>query len=170
MEQTPPPHRADEVETLRGFLDYYRATILRQAEGLSQSQLAQTLPPSTMTLGGMLKHLAGVEDWWFGEVFRGAPRVEPFASADWDGDVDWDWESAVHDEPDYLRDLLTAAIARSDAVLEAAVLDDLSVTPSRRTGEPISLRWIVVHLIEEYARHAGHADLIRESIDGAVAL
>ena len=168
--QTEIPHQANEVETLRAFLDHYRATILRQCEGLTADQLAQRLLPSTMTLGGMLKHLAGVEDWWFGEVFRGLPRVEPFASANWDEDMDWDWESAVGDSPETLRSLLSEAITRSNAMLDTAGLDELSVMPSQRTGKPISLRWIVVHLIEEYARHAGHADLIRESIDGAVDL
>lgn len=166
-----PPHQADEVTTLRAFLDFYRDTVLRQCEGLDATALNATLPPSTMTLGGLLKHLAYVEEWWFGIVFGGRDPGEPWAGVDWDADRDWDWHSAAEDTPEALRALFSAAVARSNAVLDAvASWDELSVTPSRRAGDKFSMRWIVVHMLEEYARHAGHADLLRESIDGAVDL
>lgn len=171
MEQVHPPFQADEVDTLRAFLNYYRATILRQCEGLDADQLKVVLAPSTMTLGGMLKHLTGVEDWWFGQVFLDRPADKLWGEIDWDADPDWDWHSAAHDTPDQLRTQFQDAVDRSNTILDtAASWSELSVKTSRRTGERISLRWIVVHLIEEYARHAGHADLIRESIDGAVDL
>jgi hypothetical protein len=98
--------------------------------------------------------------------------VEPWASVDWDADRDWDWHSAADDSPEELRRLFDDSVAASDAIIAEALadggLDRLSVTESRRPGEgAFSLRWIVVHMIEEYARHNGHADLIRESIDGA---
>lgn len=172
--KTDPPHAADEVTMLRSFLDYYRATVRRQAEGLTADQLATPLPPATMTLGGMLKHLALVEHGWFDEVLAGAEPAEPWAGVDWDADPDWEWHSAADDDPAYLFELYDRAIAsadvRIDEALAGAGLDTASVRPSRRTGAPFTLRWILVHLIEEYARHAGHADLIRESIDGATDL
>ncbi|MEZ5091989.1 DinB family protein [Nocardioides sp.] len=169
-----PPLAADEVTTLRSFLDFYRATLRRQAEGLTAEQLATTLPPTTMTLGGMLKHLAVVEEGWLVETFGGDELGEPWASVDWEADRDWEWHTAADDEPAYLFELYDRAIATADARIDEALrgagLDALSVRPGRRTGEPFSLRWILVHLIEEYARHAGHADLLRESIDGLVDL
>lgn len=171
MEKIQPPFQADEVDTLRAFLDYHRATLLCQCEGLDATQLSTTLPPSTMTLGGMLKHLAYVEDWWFGEIFGGGEPIAPWAGVDWEADNDWDWHSAVDDSPDQLRTLFKESVARSNAVLDAATSwNERSVKASKRTGEQFSLRWIVVHMLEEYARHAGHADLIRESIDGATNL
>lgn len=169
-----PPLAAGEVQTLRAFLDYYRATIRRQAEGLTKDQLALALPPATMTLGGMLKHLAVVEQGWLLETFCDEPLTEPFASVDWRADRDWDWHSAADDEPEYLFELYDRSIALADARIEAALggdgLDTLSARADGSGEGRFSLRWILVHLIEEYARHAGHADLIRESIDGATDL
>jgi hypothetical protein len=99
---------------------------------------------------------------------RGPGLPEPWASVDWEADADWDWHSAVDDTPEELLDLLAAEIAESDRIIHAAAgLDQLSVR-SGRDGSPFSLRWILAHLVEEYARHNGHADLIRESIDGTV--
>jgi len=164
-----PPFAGDEMSTLRGFLDFHRRTLAWKLEGLTRDQLAATHPPSTMTLGGMLKHLAYVEDSWFGEVFLGREPSEPWRSTDWQADADWDWHSAVDDDPADVLALWTESVARSDAALEAATdgLDTLAVRPWRGTGEPLSLRWIVVHMIEEYCRHNGHADLLREAIDGS---
>jgi uncharacterized damage-inducible protein DinB len=167
-ERVDPPLSADERATLLGFLDYHRATLLRKVDGLDAAQLDTTLPPSTMTLGGMVKHLAFVEHWWTRCVFEGGEYGEPWASVDWDADWDWDWHSAAGAEPAELLALLGVETAASDEVLRRA--SDLGQL-SRRTGrggQPFSLRWILVHLVEEYARHNGHADLIRESIDGAV--
>jgi len=170
IERSDPPLRASEAETLRGYLDYHRDTLRMKTDGLSAEQLSATLAPSTMTLGGMLKHLALVETWWFNEVFLGKPQIEPWASVDWDADEDWDWHSAVDDSPEQLRTLFDSAAAASDAIIAEALadggLDRLSVRESRRAEGAFSLRWIIVHMIEEYARHNGHADLLRESIDG----
>ncbi len=172
--RTNPPLAADETTMLRSFLDFYRATVRRQAEGLTQQQLAIRLEPSTMTLGGLLKHLAIVEESWFDEKLAGEELGEPWAEVDWDSDRDWEWRTAADDSPEYLFALYDRAVAagnrRIDGALAGAGLDTESVRPSPRTGEKFTLRWILVHLIEEYARHAGHADLIRESIDGAVDL
>lgn len=167
MTRTDPSTIADERATLEQFLDYQRATLLLKAEGLDREQLGRRLPSSGLTLAGLLKHLAYVEDSWMQESFLGRLPAEPWASAPWQDDRDWEFHSAPDDDPGYLRTLYEAACARSRAVAAAAGLDDLSVELSR-SGERYSLRWILVHLIEETARHNGHADLLRESIDGVV--
>ena len=169
-ERIDPPLAADEAATLLAFLDYHRDTFRMKCDGLDQSQLATPLPPSSMTLGGMMKHLALVESSWFSEVFEGGELMPPFDTAPWDDDRDWEWHTAEDDTPAQLRALFDEAVAGADRViataLDGAGLDALSVRGSRSGGELFSLRWILVHMIEEYARHNGHADLIRESIDG----
>jgi len=167
-----PPLSADEVTMLRSFLDFYRATIRRQCEGLTAAQLAQRLEPSTMTLGGLLKHLAMVEDWWLSVALHDNPPDTWHADIDWDEDPDWEWHSAADDAPAQLfawyDEAVSASEAHTDRALAAGGLDVLAARKTR--AGRVSLRWILVHLIEEYARHAGHADLLRESIDGAVDL
>ena len=161
-----PAGEADELGTLVSFLEFHRATLDLRCTGLDAAQLNQRLTPSTMTLAGMLKHLAFVEDFWFGYVVAEGEEGEPWASADWDADPDWDWHSAAEDSPEQLFALWIAAMDRSRAVLASALAasdDPLSVSCPRRS---VSLRWVLTHMIEEYARHNGHADLIRESIDG----
>ncbi len=170
IDRPEPAYVNDEVGMLREFLDHYRATLRLQASGLTDEQLTQTLPPSDLSLGGMLKHLAYVEDWWFSENLLGNQPHPPWDTAPWDDDADWDWHSAAGQTHAELDALLVDAVARSDAALEEALarggLDQHTSRP-RRDGSPISLRWVLVHMVEEYARHAGHADLIRQSIDGA---
>jgi uncharacterized damage-inducible protein DinB len=168
-----PPLRADEATTLRAFLDFHRQTLRRKAAGLTAAQLRARLAPSTMTLGGLLKHLAYVEDHWTGVVLRGTGRRPPFDAAPWADDPDWEWHSAAGDDPAALWALWDAAVAASDAALDAALagpegLDTLSAGEDRHGGGRFSLRWILVHLVEEYARHNGHADLLREAVDGVV--
>jgi Protein of unknown function (DUF664) len=168
--RTDPPLRSDEVTTLRSFLDYHRDTFRWKCSGLTQDQLARSLPPSDMTLGGMMKHLALVESSWFEKNFEGGSYMPPYDTVDWDDDPDWEWHTARQDSPEELRALFDEAVRRADAVIDRALggdgLDATSVRPSRRLETPFSLRWIILHMIEEYARHNGHADLIRESIDG----
>jgi len=170
--RTDPPFAADEATTLLTFLDYFRDTLRRQTEGLGAEELRRTLGPGSLTLGGLLKHLAFVEGYWFRHVLAGADQGEPWASVDWRAAPDWDLDSAADDAPEELRALLDAEVASADAIVREVLtrggLDALAVRP--RHGEHPSLRWIMVHMVEEYARHCGHADLIRESIDGAVDL
>lgn len=162
-----PARGAGEREMLDGYLEAYRAMILRKTAGLDSEQLATRLPPSTMTLGGLLKHLAAVEDDWFNGDVAGNEYPEPWASVDAAGAAEWVWASAADDTPTELHDLFEAACARSrEACASVDSLDTMSVGTDS-DGEPWSLRWIYVHMIEEYARHVGHADLIRESIDGS---
>jgi uncharacterized damage-inducible protein DinB len=171
MERAERPLRADEVTSLRGFLDYHRDTFRMKCAGLTQAQLAQPLAPSDMTLGGMMKHLAIVDQSWCEDDFAGRGLMPPFDTVDWDADRDWEWHTARDDTPEELLALFDEAVRRSDAVLDRALapegpgLDGLSVLDDAEDGR-FSLRWILLHLIEEYARHNGHADLIRESIDG----
>jgi len=172
MERTPRPLRADEATTLRAFLDHHRDTFRWKCTGLTQEQLAHSLPPSDMTLGGMMKHLAVVEQSWFEDDFLGSGLMPPYDAVDWDADRDWEWHTAQDDTPEELFALLDEARRRSDAVLDEALatdgvgLDGLSVAEHPDGLGRFSLRWILLHMIEEYARHNGHADLIRESIDG----
>lgn len=170
--RTDPPLAADELATLRGFVDFYRATIRRQCAGLTTEQLRTRHAPSTLTLAGMLKHLAYVETYWFRVVLHGLDQGAPWTTVDWRADGDWDWNSALEDDPADLTALFDAAVRDSDARLDEALADgDLdSLAATARRGERVNLRWILVHMVEEYARHAGHADLIRESLDGATDL
>ncbi len=166
-----PPNAGNEVETLIGFLDFQRDVLRRKTEGVSADDLARALPPSALTLGGLLKHLALVEPMWFTEFFLGQEPSEPWASVYWDADHDWEFTRAAGESPAYLRALFDAQVADSDRIMVEALahggLDRLAIR-ARRGEEQVNLRWILVHLIEEYARHLGHADLLREAIDGSV--
>jgi uncharacterized damage-inducible protein DinB len=161
-----PPLEADERTMLLGFLDLYRATLVRKGAGLTQEQLARPLPPSTLTLGGLLKHMAVVEDDWFTSDMAGRDLPEPWASVDWDADRDWELTSARDDAPERLLALFESACARSRAVVASCDSLDQRSVKTDADGNHWSLRWILVHMIEEYARHCGHADLLREAIDG----
>jgi uncharacterized damage-inducible protein DinB len=158
-----PPLEEDERATLLGFLDYQRATFAWKCSDLTDGQLRVSLPPSPMTLGGMMKHLAVVEDWWFTEVVGEQPTPEPWADVDWEADRDWEWHTAADDTGDDLRAVWQASVERSRGVMQGVT--DLGATHQARR-ERMSVRWVLAHMIEEYARHNGHADLIRESIDG----
>jgi len=164
-----PPLAADEIDTLLGFLDYQRATLAWKSTGLDAAALNATVAMSSMTLGGILKHLALVENHWFSRQLHGRDPEPPWDTVDWEADPDWEWHSAVADVPEQLMGLWQEAVHRSRALVEEALADGGLERPARRTwpdGRAPSLRWILVHMIEEYARHNGHADLLRESVDG----
>ncbi|GAA5146123.1 DinB family protein [Nocardioides marinquilinus] len=165
-----PPYSGDEVALLRGFLDYHRDTLRWKTRELTQEQLARPHPPSTLTLAGLLKHLAYVEDWWFGVNLAGTDPVAPFADADWEAQPDWEFDSAPDDTPEQLHALYESVVVDCDARITTAAADGgadaVAVRRHPRTGEEVSLRWILLHMIEEYARHNGHADLVREAVDG----
>jgi uncharacterized damage-inducible protein DinB len=167
-----PPLRAGEAETLLAYLDYHRATLLQKVAGLDAAALNRTLEPSTMTLGGLLSHLTLVEDNWFSVVLAGNAHQPPWDSVDWEADNDWDWHRATALAPEELVAAYDDTVARVRGIVEDVVarggLEALSVKESRRGDGAFSLRWILLHMIEEYARHNGHADLLRESIDGEV--
>lgn len=165
--RTDPPDSGSERDLLTAYLDFQRETVLRKAEGLTAEQLATPIPSSSLTLAGLLNHLALVEDTWFRVRYAGLPDDELWAGHDWDADPEYDFRTAVDLTPEELRARYADACARSrEVVAAAASLDELSVGTSSRTGNRWDLRWVLLHLIEETARHAGHADLLREAIDG----
>ncbi|WP_300602535.1 DinB family protein [Trebonia sp.] len=167
MRQDPDP-TAGERDALAQYLDYQRATILLKAEGLSKDQLARQIPTSDLTLAGILYHLALVEESWMEIRFLGLPAQDDWKHVDWDADRDWEFHTATTMDPDDLRTRYEAACDRSrQAAARAETLDQLSAFKGE-DGWQFTLRWVLLHLIEETARHAGHADLLREAIDGAV--
>jgi uncharacterized damage-inducible protein DinB len=165
-----PPVAGSEIETLVGFLDYQRATLAWKCRGLDAVGLRARVGVSAMTLGGLLKHMALVEDNWFSRSLYANERQPLWDAVDWKADPDWEWRTAAEDTPEELFALWEAAVARSRALAAEALADGGMDRPARRTwpdGRAPSLRWIFAHMIEEYARHNGHADLLRESVDGS---
>lgn len=155
------PLVADERTMLEAFLAYYRATLLHKCSGLTGEQLARReVPPSNLSLLGLVRHMAEVERAWFRRRFAGHDVGDVYCSDD-DRDADFDDLDPAHAEADY--DRLVAECRLADVAAAGASLDDTFV----HRDETYSLRQIYVHMIEEYARHVGHADLLRERIDGA---
>ena len=122
-ERTEAPLRVGEQETLLAWLNYHRDTLRQKSEGLTGDQLSATLPPSTMTLGGLLKHMALVEDYWFSVVLMGNEDAEPWQGVDFDADPDWEWRTAADDSPEELRRLFDDACAASDRILERVLAE-----------------------------------------------
>jgi len=154
------PVAGDEKAVLAGFLDHYRRTLLDICEGLSEEELRRPMVPSGTSLLGLVKHLAGVEMGWFQDTVANEPVEYPFDESD--PDADFRIEEGETSEEIFA--LYRDACARSREVLDAADLDDLVPNPKRYRD--YNVRWVAVHMIEETARHAGHADIIREQIDG----
>jgi hypothetical protein len=155
-----PPVAGDELDTLLGALERERRYVAWKCGDLTSAGLRASLGPSTMTLGGLLKHLALVEDDMFSVKLHGRPPHPP-----------WEWRTAAEDRPEQLMAQWQAAVDRSRTLVAEAIADGglgrlASYTSSR--GQTPSLRRLLMDMIEEYARHVGHADLIRESVDGLV--
>ena len=165
MTHPEPPLAGDEVATLLGSLERQRATFAWKCGGLDSAGLNATLGPSAITLGGLLKHMARVEDDVFAWRLFGRRPQSPWDTVD----PDWDWRTASEDSPEELRKLWEESVERSRAlVAEALEEGGLGRLAAMKipTGESPSLRRLLIDMIEEYARHVGHADLIRESVDG----
>jgi uncharacterized damage-inducible protein DinB len=160
-----PAQDAGEREMLTGWLEHHRAILLWKCEDLTPEQLRQrAVPPSTLSLLGLVRHMAEVERGWFQAVFLGEDVPDLYDSS---ADEDADFNDVDNADPAEAFDAFEReCTAARQVVAQAASLDVLSNRPSDRTGQPWSLRWIVTHMIEEYARHNGHADLLRERIDG----
>lgn len=171
-ERPEPPLLGSETETLLGYLDFLRATIDWKTTGLTTDQLHAQPLKSRMSLGGLLKHLAFVEDCWFGRALASQPASEPWASVDWTAHPDWEWETALEDSAEELRDFWQASVTASkrlwDQLNSSQPLELDAAVQHPYGGESISVRWVLTHMVEEYGRHCGHADLLREEIDGEV--
>jgi hypothetical protein len=160
-----------EVEHLTGALNRMRVTFRYKADDLDAAGLAVRIGASSLTLGGLLKHLAVCEDNMFTNKLRGEPIGAQWEVNGWDSDVDWEITSAADDTPEQLYELWDGAVERSRARLNAALADgglDQSAHWADGDGNHASLRRLVCDLIEEYGRHTGHADLLREAVDGRV--
>jgi Protein of unknown function (DUF664) len=165
-----PPVSGPEIETLIGGLERNRRTFAWKCSGLDGEAMQRTVGASTMTLGGLLKHLALVEEEYFTRQLTGGPMTAPFDAVDFDADPEWEWRTAAEDAPEELLALWESCVARSRVNVAAAYAagPDARSSVAWMNGEPPALRRLMVDMIEEYARHTGHADLIRESIDGLV--
>jgi hypothetical protein len=168
-----PPAAGDEVATLLGSLERQRATFAWKIAGLDREALAARVGASAITLGGLIKHLAFVEDLKLTTMLLSQTLVPPWHAVDWEHDADWPWHSAARDCPAALYDLWHDAILRSRASVSRAMTHgglDVRIKYAHGADQEnaLSLRRLLVDIIEEYARHVGHADLIRETIDGLV--
>ncbi|MFJ2867476.1 DinB family protein [Kitasatospora sp. NPDC087314] len=166
---TPPPH-ADERAMLESWLDFHRATLAQKVAGLDDQQVRlAAVPPSTMTLLGLVQHLAEVERNWHRRVLAGED-APPLHGEDGQGGYALTPDRGMAEA---LADW-QAEVAHGRELTAGATLEDTGRLSGRAAdwvgSETVSLRWILVHLIEEYARHNGHADLLRESIDGRTGL
>jgi uncharacterized damage-inducible protein DinB len=159
-----PPLVSDERSSLTAWLDYQRATLLQKCDGLTGEQLAlASVPTTNLTLLGLLRHMLLVEWWWFDHIFAGGSAPQPFDTHD---DPEYEFTHLFPQEAEAVKVRFVEQCERSSQIVtDAANLSDVSEGTERETRD---LRWIMVHMIEEYARHNGHADLIREAIDGAV--
>jgi uncharacterized protein DUF664 len=164
MQRVEPPMVADERTMLTTYLDHYRATLMMKCEGVPADRLVErAVPPSSLSLLGLVRHLTDTERVWFRQRFAGEDVPLRYYT---DADPDRDFDGGT---PDSVEDDLAAWRAECDQsrrVVAHAELDD--VAPGLRHGQPWSLRWLMLRMITEYARHDGHADLLRERIDGAV--
>ncbi len=159
----PVPRTGSELEILTGFLDNYRTIFEQKCDGLSPEELSRTsVHPSTMSLHGLVRHLAGVERWWFQIQYAGDDVPMLYYS---DDDPNQDFDSLDGDPAEAFA-VWRRECQRSREIVAAAASLDATGT-EKRSDEPFSLRWLLVDMIAEYAQHNGHADLLRESIDGA---
>ncbi|MFF3324814.1 DinB family protein [Streptomyces sp. NPDC002889] len=159
-----PSTTAAERDMLEGWLEYHRETLILKCAGLSDEELrTASVPPSALTLMGLVRHLADVERYWFREIMTGQDIAALYYSEE-----DPDGDFRVTDENTWAQTHETwrAEVAAAREAVAHIGLDDLSGAKSS-SGKSFSLRWIITHMIEEYARHNGHADLLRERIDGA---
>lgn len=166
-----PPMAGDEAASLIGSLERQRLTLAYKCGDLDADAMRVSIGASTLTLGGLLKHLALVEDHHWRVKFLGRELSEPWNAVDFAADPEWEFRTAADDSPDELFALWLAAVDRSRAIVADALVEGGLDTPAQFAwpdNRTPSLRRLLLDLLEEYARHVGHADLIRESIDGRV--
>jgi len=156
--------RRDERETLEGFLDWYRAVVERKVDGLTPDDAKRVMTPTGMSPLGVLNHLGWVERGWFRETFAG----EDVEAIDTDGDNSAEFVISSDDTVESVIAFYRSEVKQSRRVSSDALSLDALSAKKTSYGERVSLRWILVHMLEETARHAGHLDLMREEIDGQV--
>lgn len=156
------PLMGDEKAVLVGMLDHYRATIVAICRGLSEEDLRRPMVPSGTTLLGLVKHLAFVEHGWFEEVVGNHPSGLEFDESDPMMDFRIEPEETSED----IFEMYRASCERSNEILAQVSLDDVSQWPGR--SYDCNFRWVLAHMLEETARHTGHADILREMIDGKI--
>jgi hypothetical protein len=162
-ERTPLPRVGDERKILTAFLDWHRTTFELKCRGVSAERLSEKgISPSALSLHGLLRHLAAVERWWFRQQFAGEDVPNLYYS---DDDPDQDFETLDGDVAEAFAVWREECERAREIVANTSSLDQTGI--ERSSGEPVSLRRILVAMIAEYARHNGHADLLRERIDGA---
>ena len=158
----PPVRTSDERVVLIAMLDWYRAGVVGKLAGLDSASASRRLVASDTTIAGLVYHLTLVEDSWFHARFAGHDIGEPWAGIDWDTTPNWEFENAHRLSVDQLRQGYEAACERSRQVVSGRSLDDVSASLDR----VFTLRWALVHMLEETARHLGHLDILREITDG----
>jgi uncharacterized damage-inducible protein DinB len=159
-----PPLQGSPRVLLEAYLDHLRRGVAGALDGLSDEQAGRrALPGTDLTVAGVVAHLAHMEDHWFTIRFAGGPVPEPWASAPFDEDEDWDFHAGAGFGVERARDLYLSACERSRRVAGAGDLDDVAATPSFGVG-PVSLGWILVHMVQETAQHLGHLDLLRDEL------
>ncbi|MFJ5996935.1 DinB family protein [Streptomyces sp. NPDC092370] len=165
-ERVGPPAIADEREMLRGYLDFHRATLALKCEGLTDDELRrQSMPPSTLSLLGLVRHMAEVERSWFRRIINGED-IPLVWSDDFDFQVAYDAREADRQEA---FDAWRAEIEHARRIEAVAESPDV-IAHDRRKDQRVSLRMVMLHMIHEYARHNGHADFLREGLDGSVGV
>lgn len=167
IERPTPPLNVDERATLEAWLEFYRSTLVLKCDGLDDASLrTTTAQPSPLTLQGLVQHMAEVERNWFRRVLLGEPAPAIYEQSSEKSDHDGGFEVSEHTTFRAAMSIWQEEVARARANCAARELDDTSPF----MGAEVNLRWIYVHMIAEYARHSGHADLIRENIDGATGV
>jgi uncharacterized damage-inducible protein DinB len=158
-----PPTVADERVLLQGFLDFQRGTLFWKVSGLTGEQLVQrNVEPSSLSLIGLVRHLSEVEKYWFHRALAGHPSPPKYWTAE---HPDGDFDLVDPDQAEQNVEELRQIIRTSDELAANYALDDTFIRPNHEGA--YSLRYVYIHMIEEYARHNGHADLLRERVDGS---
>jgi uncharacterized damage-inducible protein DinB len=160
-----------EAEALRSVLERNRRTFAWKTSGLDQEGLAATTAASSMTLGGLVKHMALVEVDWLAVKLAGQEYGAPWDAVDFDADPDWEWRTGALDAPEDVHALWREAVERSRETVAEVIRDrglDGPASFSWPDGRTRSVRDMLLDMIEEYARHTGHADVLREAVDGRV--
>lgn len=171
MTESASPELSAEAQSVLEVLERNRRTFAWKTSGLDREGLAATTAPSSMTLGGLVKHMALVETDWLVVKLAGQPYGAPWDGVDFEADPDWEWRTGAQDGPEEIFALWRSAVQRSREVVTAVLHQggmDAASQFTRGDERNATVREMLLDMIEEYARHTGHADLLRESVDGLV--